>query len=62
MPRSKSVSLKDARKKSNLDQFIREHEKDAPGDLDKLDAAIKRPVRGTVKEAPKASSQDASDD
>ena len=56
------TTLRDARKKGKLGQFIREHEKDIPGDLDKLDAAIKRPVRGTGKEAPKASSQDASDD
>ena len=55
------TTLKEARKKG-LEKFIREHEKDAPGDLDKLDAAIKRPVRETGKEAPKASSQGASDD
>ena len=55
------TTLRDARKKG-LEKFIREHEKDAPGDLDKLDAVIKCPVRGTGKEAPKASSPDASDD
>ena len=55
------MDLKTARK-GKLEKFIREHEKDAPGDLDKLDAAISRPVRGTGKEAPKASSRDASDD
>ena len=55
------IDLKKARK-GKLSQFIKEHESDPDGDLDKLDAAIKRPVRGTAKEAPKASSQDASDD
>ena len=55
-------NLKEARKKGKLDQFIREHEKDEPGDLDKLNAAIKRPARGSGKEAPKASSEGSSDD
>ena len=62
MTRRENLNLKEARKKGKLDQFLREHEADASGDLDKLDAAIKRPVRGTGKEAPKASSRDASDD
>jgi hypothetical protein len=56
------TTLREARKKGKLDQFIREHEKDTPGDLDKLDAAIKRPARGSEKEAPKASSEASSDD
>ena len=55
------TTLKEARKK-DLEKFIKEHESDPEGDLDRLDAAIKRPVRGTGKEAPKASSRDASDD
>ena len=36
------TTLREARKKGMLEQFIREHEKDTPGDLDKLDAVIKR--------------------
>lgn len=56
------TTLKDARKKGKLGQFIREHEKDVPGDLDKLDAAIKRPTSRSSKEAPAASKPDASDD
>jgi hypothetical protein len=56
------TNLKTARQMGKLDQFIREHEKDAPGDLDKLDAAIKHPTRESGKEAPKASSQESSDD
>jgi hypothetical protein len=55
------LNLKQARK-GKLDKFIKEHEANPDGDLDKLDALIKRPVRGTGKEAPKASSPDASDD
>ena len=55
------TTLKEARKKG-LERFIREHESDAPGDLDKLNAAIKRPASQTSKEAPVASKPDASDD
>ncbi len=33
------TTLKEARKKGKLDQFIRQYEKDAPGDLDKLAGA-----------------------
>ena len=33
------TNLRDAREKGRLEQSIREREKDAPGDLDKLDAA-----------------------
>lgn len=36
-------NLKSARK-SDLEAFIREHERDDPGDMDKLDAALKRPA------------------
>lgn len=55
------MDLKRARKK-DIEAFIKEHEADPDGDLDKLDAVIKRPTRGTLKEAQKASSRDASDD
>lgn len=56
------TTLREARKKGKLEKFIKEHEKDAPGDLDKLDAALKRPTRGSEKATRKASSRDASDD
>lgn len=56
------MNLKDARKKGTLEDFVAEHETDHDGDLDKLDAVIKRPVRGSEKATPKASSRDASDD
>ena len=55
------TTLREARK-GKLEEFIREHEKDATGDLDKLDAAIKRPASRRSKEAPEASKPDASDD
>ena len=56
------VDLKNVRKTGNIEDFISEHESDPDGDLDKLDALIKRPVQGNGSEVPKASSQDASDD
>jgi hypothetical protein len=55
------TTLRDARK-GNLEDFIREHEKDAPGDLDKLDAALKHPSQGTSKATQAASKPDGSDD
>ncbi len=55
-------NLKEARKRHDLEDFIREHEKDAPGDLDELDAAIKRPASQSSKEAPATSKPAASDD
>lgn len=54
------TTLRDARKEGKLDKFIKEHEKDATGDLDKLDKAIKRPDRGMSSKPPKASSRDGS--
>lgn len=55
------TSLKDARKQG-LDKFIAEHESDPDGDLDKLDALIKRPVRESGKATRPASPQASSDD
>ena len=57
-------SLKDARKDKDLEGFIKEHEKDAPGDLDKLQGAIKRPAssRETASKARKASQKASSAD
>ena len=43
------TSLKEARRKGKIDEFIREREKDAPGDMDKLDVTIWRPSRETGK-------------
>lgn len=38
------TNLKQARKNGKLSDFIKEHEADPDGDLDKLDALIKREV------------------
>lgn len=38
-----------------MERIAREHKKDTPGDLDKLDAAIKRPVSGNVTSGQEAS-------
>ena len=56
------TNLKTAIKKGKLTDFIKEHEADPDGDLDKLDAVIKRPTQGSEKATRPASSQDASDD
>ncbi len=55
-------NLRDARKDGKIEDFIKEHEADPDGDLDKLDAALKRPSQGTASKARSTSSQDASDD
>lgn len=41
-------TLKQARK-GKIEEFIKEHEADPDGDLDKLDALIKRPIQGNEK-------------
>ena len=56
------TSLKNARKKGKLEHFIKEHETDPDGDLDKLDEVIRRSASETAKATRKASSRDASDD
>lgn len=55
------VDLKSARGR-NLEAFIKEHESDPEGDLDKLDALIKRPTQGSGKATRSASPQESSDD
>ena len=54
-------SLKQAREK-NLENFIKEHEADPDGDLDKLDALIKRPTQGSEKATRPTSPRGSSDD
>jgi hypothetical protein len=56
------TNLKKARQKGKIEQFIREHEADPDGDLDKLDEVIKRPAKETEREARPTSDRDASDD
>lgn len=55
------TNLRDARKQG-LEDFIKEHEGDPDGDLDKLDAVLKRPVQGSGKATRPASPQGSSDD
>lgn len=43
-------SLKDARNEGDLESFIKEHEKDEPGDLDKLEKAIRHSDRVPERE------------
>lgn len=55
------LTLRQAVKGGKLDQFVAEHEADAPGD----EAAFNRlfgAMAGTSKEAPKASPPDCGDD
>lgn len=56
------ISLKQAIKNKKIEQFIREHKSDEPGNLEKLDKALKHPASEKSKEAPKASSRGARDD
>lgn len=55
------INLRESRK-NKIEEFIAEHESDPEGDLDKLDAVIKRPTQGTVKATRPASPQASSDD
>lgn len=55
------ATLREARI-GKLEDFIREHEADPEGDLEKLDAVIKRPTQGSEKATRQTSSRDASDD
>ena len=56
------TNLKEALKNNRLKDFIKQHEGDPEGDLDKLDAVMKRPTQENEKATRPASSQDASDD
>ena len=56
------TNLRKAREAGKLSKFIKEHEADPPGDRDKFDAILKSATQGSDPKAPKASSQDASDD
>lgn len=54
-------NLREARK-GKIEDFIKEHESDPDGDLDKLDALIKRPTQGSGKATRPASPQVSSGD
>ena len=55
-------SLKQAREKSDFESFIKEHEDDEPGDLDKVDKVIKRSSQEKSSEARQAYREVSSDD
>jgi len=57
------TTLKEAIKKGKLDEFIKEHEKDEPGDEDKLDQLISpRPAQDSSKSTEETSGDHASGD
>ena len=58
------TTLKDARKKGpkGLEKFIREHEADEAGDMERMNKALKRPVSEKTKQAPKTSPPAGRDD
>lgn len=51
-----------AARKGEIEDFIKEHEADPDGDLDRLDALIKCPVRESGSTTRPASPQASSDD
>lgn len=55
------IDLKAARQ-GKIEDFIAEHEADPDGDLDKLDALIKRPTQGSGKPTRQTSAQVKNDD
>jgi ferritin-like metal-binding protein YciE len=56
------TNLKKAREKGKLEDFIKEHEDDPKGDIDKLEEVIKRPSRESGKATRPTSSRESSDD
>ena len=56
------TNLREARKKGRLERFIKEREAELSGDMDKLDAAIRRPSPETRKSDQEASTPDSGDD
>mgnify|MGYP000170058600 CR=1 FL=1 len=55
-------TLKAALDEGSLESFIKEHEADEPGDLDKVEAVIRRSDQETASEAHSASDEASSDD
>lgn len=47
---------------NDLESFIKEHEGDDPGDLDKVEAVIQRTIQESDSSAPQTSSKASSDD
>ena len=55
-------NLKKYRERGKIEDFIKDHEADPEGDLDKLDALIKLPTQGSEKATRQASPRESSDD
>lgn len=54
------TNLKEAREKGKLEEFIKEREKDAPGDKERLEKAISDLSKGKKKSTGETSDPDAS--
>ena len=59
MEMKQMTNLKEARKKNRIEEFIQEHEKDAPGDKERLDSAIDRLAKGKKKSTQGTSGKDS---
>ena len=55
----KKTTLKEARRKGRIDKFIKEHEKDEPGDQERLESAIDRLSKGKKKSTQGTSEKDS---
>lgn len=55
-------TLRESLASGDLSLFIKEHEQDSPGDLDKVEAVIKSTIQESELLAPKTSSKVPSDD
>jgi hypothetical protein len=53
------ISLKRARSEGNLEEFLKEREKDAPGDQERLVKAIDQLSRGKSKSVQETSEKDS---
>ena len=54
--------MKQTRQMGKIEDFLKEHEADPPGDLEKLKRLIRSATQESGSEAPPASSQDEDDD
>ena len=55
-------NLRSAIQDNDLESFIKEHEADDHGDLDKVDEVIRRTIQESESEAPQSSYEASSDD
>ena len=55
-------TLREARKQGKIESFIKDHENDDPGDLDKVEAIIQSATQESESSTPKTSSKASSDD